>query len=180
MRGRAGQIKVEDDEISGDGANYHSAAIEIRDGIITRITWPARHPEYDKHDSSFGEAGAFIGYQSRHPAPSTWDFTLTSNPAIVTDGSTYTLDLNHIIPNNAHAIMLSVEVTDNAAGSEIKFRHHDHVNYIGGLNCYTLIANQTAAYDGVVNTGHHEKISYTASNVTFTSVNIVIKGWWIL
>ena len=37
MKGTPGQIKVEGDVIKGDGANFESKNLEIRDGIVTRF-----------------------------------------------------------------------------------------------------------------------------------------------
>ena len=176
MRGKPGQIKVEGDEISGDGANYSSKYLEIRDGIITRLSYPAVQAGDDKPDA---DAGGFIGYICRHPQPSTWDFSLLTTPALITDGSTYTMDLSDIVPEGAHAVIIDVRLKDGVAGSEFMMKHHDHGNYIGGSHIVSVIANQVNCKEQILHICEHRKLKYTATNTTFTELQLVVKGWWI-
>ena len=121
MRGKPGQIKVEGDEISGDGANFSSKHLEIRDGIVTRFPDKNTNSDYTNPLSNPGD----IGLQFRLPPVEDWDFTLTSTIPILTDGEEHVLNLADLVPKGAYAVMLYVRLQDNAAGSEIKFRNAD-------------------------------------------------------
>jgi hypothetical protein len=176
MRGTPGQIRIEGDAIAGDGADYRSPWLEIRGGIITRLTYPADQNSTGTLDS---DAGGFIGLVIRHPQPSTWDFSLTTSPPLVTDGTTQTLCLKHIVPKEAFAVLIQCEVKDGQAGSEIKFRNPDHGNYIGEPHFITVIANQLVCGQGILHLSTNCNISYTATNLTFTECQFVVKGWWV-
>jgi len=119
MRGKPGQIKVEGDEISGDGANFSSKHLEIRGGIVTRF------PEVDSDYTNPSAKPGDLGLQFRLPPPADWDYTLTSSPPIVTDGAEHVIYLADLVPQGAYAVILYVRLQDGSAGNEIKFRNAD-------------------------------------------------------
>jgi hypothetical protein len=172
MRGKPGQIKVTGDEISGDGANFESRHLEIRSGIITRLTYPPQRSE--------ANLGSFMGLVVRSPVPSTWDFSLTSSPAIVTDGSTYTIDVSDIVPLGAFAILMKVEMEDDDIGNVFQMTDSIRGSYIAGFHMYTVVSNQAITDEQVVLIDPDKRrLKYHATNTTWSKLNVLIKGWYI-
>lgn len=172
MRGRPGQIKVIDEEISGDGANFQSRHLEIRDGIITRLTFPPQKSE--------ANLGSFMGLVIRSPVPSTWDFSLTSSPPIITDGSTHTIDVSNIVPLGTFAILVKVELEDDDIGNVFKLTDNTRGSYIAGFHMYTIISNQAITDEQLVLIDPDKRtLKYYATNTTWDKLNILIKGWHI-
>jgi hypothetical protein len=172
MRGTPGQIKIRGDEISGDGANFQSRHLEIRDGIITRLTFPPQNSE--------ANLGSFMGLVVRSPVPTTWDFSLTSSPPIITDGSTYTLDVSHIVPLGAFGLVVKVELEDDDIGNLFGLTDNIRGTYIAGFQLYTYVANQAITDEQIVLIDpDNRRLKYTATNTTWDKVNILIKGWFI-
>jgi len=119
MRGKPGQIKIEGDEIGGDGDNYTTEHLEVRDGIVTR--YPRPDSDYTNPRANPGN----LGFQFRLPPQEGWDWTLTSNPPIITDGTEHILYLKDYLPKGAYGVLLYVRIQDGSAGNEIKFRNAD-------------------------------------------------------
>lgn len=108
--------------------------------------------------------------------PSAADFTQAT---LTTDATWRDLDLSSIIPESAVAVLLAVDIRDDAVGSSLLFRKNGNANNktISGLN--TQVLNVTLYSDCVVFCDTARIIEYYGANVTFTAINITVKGWWI-
>jgi len=172
MRGKPGEIRIRGDEIGGDGANFRSRHLEVRGGIITRLTFPPQNSE--------ANLGSFMGLVVRSPVPSTWDYSLTSTPAIITDGSTYTIDVSNIVPLGAFAILVKVELEDDDIGNIFQMTDNIRGSYIAGFHMYTIISNQVITDEQIVLIDPDKRmLKYNATDTEWSKLNILIKGWFI-
>jgi hypothetical protein len=67
MRGKPGQIKIEGDEIGGDGQNISNENLEFRDGILTRAA------------PGWGVASTEAIYLGSRTAEGSWRIVRSSN-----------------------------------------------------------------------------------------------------
>ena len=103
------------------------------------------------------------------------DFSLSS---LTTDGAYHNLDLSLIIPNGTVAVLLRVALVDDAAGSYILFRKKGDANAHRAMVVRSQVANVWTDADGIMPIGESKKLEYKASNLTFSDMLIVVKGWW--
>ena len=108
--------------------------------------------------------------------PAAFDFAVG---VLTTDGSWYDLDLSSVVPANAIAVLLGVNVNDDTIGQSIAFRKNGNSNSIATSSVRTQVANQQIEMDVVVACDANRVIEYITDNNTFTAINIKIKGWWI-
>lgn len=108
--------------------------------------------------------------------PSAADFL---NTDLTTDGAWHDLDLSSIVPAGAVSVHLRVDVKDDAAYNYIQFRKSDNSNLLNMQICMEMIANLSFFYGIIVSCNSDRFVEYYASNTTFTSINIVIRGWFI-
>lgn len=115
------------------------------------------------------------GYNDRGD-PAAFDFAVGD---LTTDDTWRDLDLSSIISNSlAKAVVLFVSISDGVANSRIQFRKKGNSNVIARSSIRTQIANIVIDADLVVSCNTSQVIQYRASNLTFTTANIVVKGWW--
>ena len=103
------------------------------------------------------------------------DFSLSS---LTTDGAYHNLDLSLIIPNGTVAVLLRVALVDDAAGSYILFRKKGDANVHRVMVVRSQVANIWTDADGIMPIGESKKLQYQTSNLTFSDMLIVVKGWW--
>ena len=112
-----------------------------------------------------------------HPSPVTWDFVLAN---FTTDVAEHELDLSNIVPAGAYAVLLNIEIADGQAGSNFEMKHPDHVNYTVGMHLHTHVATQHVSGDFILHIDEEKRrLTYTGTDLTFNSINLVVKGWWI-
>ena len=102
-------------------------------------------------------------------------FSLAS---LTTDGAYHDLDLSLIIPNGTVAVLLRVALIDDAAGSYILFRKEGDANVDRVMVVRSQVANVWNEGDGIMPIGESKKLQYATSNLTFSDMLIVVKGWW--
>ena len=108
--------------------------------------------------------------------PSDFDFTLTD---FTTDGNWHDLDLSDILPEGAYAVVLFVGIEDDLAGQHISFRKNGNSNEKNWSRCFTQVSNIGIINDLTVFCDPDRKIEYQATNTTWTTINVTIKGWWV-
>lgn len=114
-------------------------------------------------------------YVSRgDPATPDWDSgTLTLN------GNWQNLDCSSIVPSGATGIVFRVTLTDNIASSLFCMREDGNSNSINTACAYILVADQSHENQWIIPCGSSRIVEYYASNVTWSSVQITVCGWFI-
>jgi len=96
---------------------------------------------------------------------------------LTTDNTWRDLDLSALIPKDAKAVLLYVKLTDDAAGSELSFRENGNFAAINISTIATQVANVSVYADLIVFADTTGKIEYRGSNLAFTNISVVVKGW---
>jgi hypothetical protein len=137
----------------------------------------------DSHDHSGGD-GAQIAYSSLSGLPvyvdrgdpSAYDVQLG---ALTTDATYRDLDLSSVVPVGGIAVHISAIFTDDAVGNILAFRENGNSNTYNILIGRTQVADVASYIDGIVRLDANRVIEYYASNTTWTSINILVRGWFI-
>ncbi len=115
------------------------------------------------------------GYNDRGD-PASYDYVLAD---LTTDETWRDLDLGSIISDSlAKGVVLNVSITDDAASSRLFFRKKGNSNTFALAAIRTQVANIVLDADLVVSCDTSQVIQYWAANVTWTTINIIVKGWW--
>ncbi len=107
--------------------------------------------------------------------PSVHDYT----NAFTTDGTWYDLDLSSVVPAGAIAVSLFVYLVDDATGSTLIFRKNGNSNEVNVSSCVTKIINTAFSFDVITVLDSNRVIEYKATNTTWTTIIVSVKGWWI-
>jgi len=97
----------------------------------------------------------------------------------ITDGTWRGLDLSGIVPAGALAINIRVLVVDNVLASRVLFRKPGNTNPINVLGLDILVVNANHGLYGHVACGADRTIAYWGSNLTFTTLQLAVIGWFI-
>lgn len=132
-------------------------------------------------DSDSQNRTVIIGHYESFPSmyftnrgdPPAYDFT-----SFTTNGAWQDLDLSGIVPIGATRILIKVYVTDDVAGSVIEFRKNGSANTVVDAVAREYVANIPHYYDLIVPCDSNRIIEYLATNTTFTSLGLTVKGWW--
>jgi hypothetical protein len=108
--------------------------------------------------------------------PSAWDYGVGN---FTTDATWRDLDLSSIVPSGAKAVLMHLSLNDGAVGSEMRFRKNGNSNTFAMSRIFTQIADVSVDQDLIVACDSNRVIEYYGSNLTFTAINLAIKGWWI-
>lgn len=98
---------------------------------------------------------------------------------LTTDATWRDLDLSAIVPAGAKAVLFSVGVKDGVVDSDLRFRKNGNTDIYNRAIVRTLVANVYTMQDIVVACDTDRIIEYNGDNLTFTNINIVVKGWWL-
>ena len=109
--------------------------------------------------------------------PAAYDFDQT---VLVTDGAWHDLNLSSIVPAEgaSHLVHLCFNIVDDSAGKYIQFREKGNSNAYNVLDLINQVANFPIIYDGFVLMDSSRVIEYRCSNTVFTTLGIVVRGWW--
>ena len=108
--------------------------------------------------------------------PASVDYIKTD---LTLDGTWVDLNLFDIVPVNAKAVLLHVTVEGNSATWSMMFRKNGNVNEIIHEHVESLRANVERSRNAIVALDVNRVIEYKGDNVAWTTVNIVVSGWWI-
>lgn len=106
--------------------------------------------------------------------PSAFDWT---HATLTTDGNWHDLDCSSIVPEGARFIVFRVTVEDNIVGAYLQLRKN------GNTDVYNAIPVRVPYFDGygddqrIVACDVDRVVEYQASNLTFTSIGLVVVGW---
>lgn len=116
------------------------------------------------------------GYFRRDPEPTDWEYEVGD---LTTDATWNDLDLSSIVPAGARAVHLLVQIADGVADSHLAFRCNGNSGIYEIALLRTQVANIVNDADLIVKCDGDRKIQYEGSNLTFSMIQIVVKGWWI-
>lgn len=98
---------------------------------------------------------------------------------LTTDNTWRDLDLSAIVPAGAVAVLLEVTVNDDAAGNSIQFRKNGNSNAYNVAIVLAPVADVDQYQQVIVFCDTSRVIEYKATNTTFTTINIIVSGWFI-
>ena len=107
--------------------------------------------------------------------PAAYDFVVTD---LTTDGAWNELDLSAIVPKGAAAVMLSCHLEGGAVDWTIDFKKNGQTNDINHGGMQTIRANVERHRSTIVALDVDRKIQYKADNESWTTLSIVVRGWW--
>ena len=117
------------------------------------------------------------GYHRRDTEPTDWDYEVGD---LTTDGTWNELvNLSAIVPAGAKAVHLLVMVADGVSDSHLQFRSNGNDGIYEVAVIRTQVANLVNDADLIVKCDSDRKIQYEGSNLTFTTIQIVVKGWFM-
>ncbi len=121
-------------------------------------------------------AGTFVW---RIPEPTACDFTKSTLPNFTATWKE--LDLSSIVPYGARAVVLSILIQDNVAGSLLSFRKNGQTNVYQRTCHYSIVANQLIGAQPVIGIDENQKIEvYTdPAPPSWTTIDISVLGWWL-
>ena len=114
------------------------------------------------------------GYVDRGD-PAAYDLTVGD---MTNDGNWQDWDLSGIVDSDAKAVVLRLVCQDNIVGKNVYFRTKGNSNTYNISDHRTIIANQVRRADTVVALDANQQIQYNASNTTWSSITVVVAGWW--
>jgi hypothetical protein len=95
---------------------------------------------------------------------------------LTTDGSWYELDLSSIVPAGAKAVVLLVQINDNAADSEIQMRLNGATYTEARM--VTQVANIYNRNTFILSVPASRIVQYNLTNTTWSAVYIKVTGWF--
>jgi len=107
--------------------------------------------------------------------PAAYDYDKTD---LTIDGAWHDLDLSAIVPAKAKAVFLLGHVEGAAVDWAIIFRKNGNGNEIVHSGMETLRAGVERHRSSICAIDDDRIIEYKADNENWTSLNLVVKGWW--
>lgn len=112
--------------------------------------------------------------------PSAVDFDLTylqTSPR-ATDGNWYDLDLSSIVPAGANFVFVRTALVDNdASRGTLMLRKNGNSNTINSFRAATQDQGDSFQGFGMVACDANRVIEFNATNITWSTLNIIIIGW---
>ena len=118
-----------------------------------------------------GEIGMFVDRGD----PAAIDF---DKDDLTADDAWHDLSLTAIIPTIARAVLLEVDIEAGHTDKEVIFRENGNTNDINHTGAITKTNNKDQHKTCIVAVGSDRIIEYKASTETWTTINIVVRGWW--
>lgn len=97
---------------------------------------------------------------------------------LTTDGVWRDLDLSSIVPDGARVVVLRIALADDATGSTLSFRKNGNANGYNSGSIRTQAIGVTVDGDIIVSCDSDRVIEYATTNTTFTTIRILVKGWF--
>lgn len=118
-------------------------------------------------------SGKFV---PRNSDAAAFDYTVG---AFTTDGTYRDKDLSAIVPAGAIAVLLRVQIQDDAVASTFGFRRNGNANGYDGAYLYTQVANVLIEREMTVPCDANRVVEYWGSNLAFSSINVLVMGWYL-
>lgn len=98
---------------------------------------------------------------------------------LTTDGTWNELDCSGIVPAGATAILFQVNLVDDAANSVFYLRKKGNTNSYNYASLGTIVAGVSNRDTNLCFCDTDRKVEYMGTNLAFTTINILIRGWYI-
>lgn len=108
--------------------------------------------------------------------PATFDY---AKEDLTIDGAWHDLNLSAIVPAGAKAVLICGEVEGAGTDWEIRFRKNGNTNEINTCDMETIRAGVERHRSSIVACDANRVIEYKADNQAWTTLNLVVRGWWI-
>jgi hypothetical protein len=151
------------------GITWTKAWAAVDDGAILKGV-DLKNLQDDIDDFLNNEAGFFD-----RGDPTAVDFAVGD---LTTDSTWNDLDLSSIIDAGAVAVVLSVTIEDGATESTLDFRKNGNSNAIAIASISTQVVDVPCSSTLTVALDSNGVIEYRGSNLTFSTINITVLGWW--
>lgn len=107
--------------------------------------------------------------------PSAFDWEVGD---LTTDGNYHDLDLSSIVPSGATLVRLRVVLNDTA-GNSVTFRENGNSNAHNNGDLFCQVSGKTITGQFVIPCDSNRVIEYRATNTSFTTLSILVAGWYI-
>jgi hypothetical protein len=168
---------MRDCTINSGSFTLRTGGTSIRD-IISTDTAPtiSGSSTYDIiTNRAAGDTNTAYGYFHYRGYPTAVDYAVGD---LTTNGTWQSLDLSSIVDSGAKTVLLGVQVADDAAASIIQFQDSDTNSVVNLSQIATQVDNISVYADMIVPLTSARVLYYKASNLTFSTINIVVRGWW--
>lgn len=108
--------------------------------------------------------------------PAAYDWTKTD---LITDGTWRDLDCSAIVPASAKAIHFLVFIYDDAANTLFQMREKGNQNVLNKDVLVVQVSNVSNGASFFVTCDQNRVVQYNASNQTWTTISILVRGWLI-
>jgi len=98
---------------------------------------------------------------------------------LTTDGNWYDLDCSSIVPSDATTIIFLVRIKDETTNLYFQMRKNGNSNNQNVGAARTLVANIQHEHEFIISCDENQVVEYRASNTTFTTLELTVKGWFI-
>jgi len=98
---------------------------------------------------------------------------------LTTDATWNDLDLSGIVGTGVKLVHLYIVIADDAAASIFAVKQKGNTNNWNAAYVRTQVANVYVDADVFVLTDEDGVIEYYGSNLAFTSIDIVVRGWYL-
>jgi hypothetical protein len=106
---------------------------------------------------------------------SAFDFTVSD---FTTDGNWHDLDFSSIVPAEAKAVKLKLDVVDNLPQQYIIFRKDGNTNIFNVQTAVTQVANVFNSFDLIIALPPSRIVEYLATATTWSGINALVTGWF--
>jgi hypothetical protein len=107
--------------------------------------------------------------------PSAYDYTVSD---FTTDGTWRDKDISGIVGAGKRLVLLRVTINYTVAATAFQLRENGNSNGHNAAVLVTHVANIPLYSDVWVMTDSSGVIEYKGDNVTFTTINVLVRGWW--
>lgn len=99
---------------------------------------------------------------------------------MTTDGANHDWDISSIVGTGKRFVHLRVDIQDDAAGSTLDIRMKGQTNSHDALTTRTQVPGVTIQNDGWVMTDDSGVVEYIATNTTWSSIELLVRGWFAM
>lgn len=96
-----------------------------------------------------------------------------------TNGAWHDLDCSSIVPAGIRAILARVVVKTAGSGNVLAIRKNGFTNQVNYFRVITQVANVNLEVTAILECDSDRVVEYWATNVSWTTLNVAIRGWWI-
>jgi len=98
--------------------------------------------------------------------------------ALTADGSWHDLDISGVVGIGKKLVLILADLQDNAGGKTLAVRTKGNTNEINVDICGTQVANKSCHHDYFIETDVNGIIQYNADVATWTTIDLVIRGYF--